>query len=358
MSEPVRVGFVGAGAIARAHAFALSALRYYYADTPEIAPSAVVSGHADRAQAFAAELGFRAALGEDEFFASPDLDTVFVLGPNRLHCAHARRALALPRIRRVYIEKPACVTRAEALEMAGWAQAYPHVRIQPGYQLLLSSAIQRAIGEWATGSLGTPLTLRASLEHSGYLDAAYREARASRMAPMPEGGALADLGSHLLSLAVAFWGTELVVVGAQALTPFADVHPRSDLHVMVTLREPRSGALGTVTASRIAAGHEDSFELEVSGTGGAVRVRAGQPDTVEISRNATRQDWEVVRTASDYSPLSRFPSRAVSAGWLRPLIHAHHLFLTDGPGPAPDLSHALAVQRLILDAAEVCKFSL
>jgi predicted dehydrogenase len=176
---------------------------------------------------------------------------------------------------------------------------------------------------------------------------------------MPEGGALVDLGSHLLSLAVAFLSPELSVESARGLTPFPDVDMRSDMHVVATLKDGPSGALGTVTASRIAAGHEAALDVEFSGTLGAVRVSSRDPDAVEICTTANRQDWKSVRCASDFSPESRFPSRAEAAGWLRPLIHSHYLFFRPRreEGHLPDLAHGLAVQKLIQELAQKCIFS-
>jgi predicted dehydrogenase len=359
MSEPIRVGFVGAGAIARCHAFAMSALPYYYDDAPRIRPRLVTSARPERAEQFARQFGFT-AVSDRELFESDELDAVFVLGPNRLHFEHARRALALPRLRRLYLEKPLCVGEEEVGQMAAWRTSHPHVWIQPGYQLLLSAAVRRALAEWTTGALGAPLHFTLSLLHSGYLDDAYRASRASRLSAMPEGGALVDLGSHLLSLAVAFLGPDLTIEAARALSPFADVDKRSDMHVLATLRDARSGALGTITASRIAAGHEASLELEFSGSLGAVRVSSRNPDAAEICTTPHRQDWQSLRCASDFTPDSRFPSRAEAAGWLRPLIHAHYLFFRASGDTAtlPDLQHGLVVQRLIQEIAEKCIFSL
>src|SRR5581483_336459 len=117
----MRVGFLGAGMIARCHAFAMGALRYYYDDVPAIVPTLVTSRRLERAQRFAQQYGFAAAVDEGRFFEATDVDTVFVLGPNALHFEHARRALGLPGLRRLYMEKPLCVTREEALAMEGWA---------------------------------------------------------------------------------------------------------------------------------------------------------------------------------------------------------------------------------------------
>jgi predicted dehydrogenase len=357
MSETLHVGFVGAGMIARCHAFAINALPYYYEETPQIVPDLVTSARAERAQRFAAKYRFRRAVPETDLWANREIDTVFVLGPNALHFEHARRALAMSNLKRLYLEKPICVTRDEARAMAEWTTAAPHVRIRVGFQILQMASLRYAWREWRTGRFGAPLHFKLSLLHSGYLDPAYRATRASRLAPMPEGGALVDLGSHLVSMAMAFLGPRIEAVDAHALSPFADVDPRSDMHTLVVLRDAASGATGSITASRIAAGHEDSLEVEFSGTEGGLRLRSGMPDVLEVCTTANRQDWHQIRCASDYAESSRFPSRAASAGWLRPLVHQHHLFFgppeSETDGFVADLEHGLAVQKVLHDVVDM-----
>jgi len=41
VKEKVIAGFIGAGGIARSHAFALNSLKYYYNDAPDVEPAAV-----------------------------------------------------------------------------------------------------------------------------------------------------------------------------------------------------------------------------------------------------------------------------------------------------------------------------
>jgi predicted dehydrogenase len=351
MAEVFRIAFVGTGWMAKCHAFAFQSLPFYYPDGPILRP--IVAGSRDlvRAQAFAACHGFADAVEVEDVWLRDDVDTVFISTPNRQHFEQTRQALAMPSVRRVYVEKPLCVTPAEEAEMRGWTREAPRARIRLGFQLLQMSNVRRARAEWASGAFGTPISFRLSLLHSSYLDPAYRATRARRLAPAPEGGALVDLGSHLLSLAVAFLGTRLRVVGAHTLSPFEDVDPRSDLHTVIVLRDERSGALGTLTCSRIAAGEGESLALEWAGTGGALRLSTARPDDLDICRGATSNEWTRVRTGGDYGDASRFPTRGVSAGWLRALIHAHHLFFAAETEEAPpDLAHGLEVQRLLREA--------
>ena len=47
--------------------------------------------------------------------------------------------------------------------------------------------------------LGNPLHFEVKYYHSDYLKQDYRDKRASRLTPAPDGGAMADLGSHAVS---------------------------------------------------------------------------------------------------------------------------------------------------------------
>jgi predicted dehydrogenase len=101
----------------------------------------------------------------------------------------------------------------------------------------------------------------------------------------------------------------------------------------------------------MAAGEGESLAVEWAGTGGALRFSTARPDDLDICREATSNEWTRVRTGGDYGEASRFPTRGVSAGWLRALVHAHHLFLGDETEEtAPGLAHGLEVQRLLREA--------
>jgi hypothetical protein len=64
--------------------------------------------------------------------------------------------------------------------------------------------------------------------------------------------------------------------------------------------------------------------------------------------------WTRILTGSNYKPLTSFPSGHVPAGWLRSMVHAHYVFLTghDIGSFLPDITHGLAVQRLVRETAD------
>ncbi len=61
--DKIKVGFIGSGGIAKAHAYALQALNFYYADAPDIELRAVTSAIQSTRREFAEKYGFEKAFG-------------------------------------------------------------------------------------------------------------------------------------------------------------------------------------------------------------------------------------------------------------------------------------------------------
>jgi len=354
MKNKYRVAFVGAGGIARAHGYALSVLPYYYHDVPEVKRIVVASKTPESREAFAARYGFDEAVEPDELFARSDIDAVFILSPNEFHSPQLKKALFDLRASRIFVEKPIVVSREEAHELS--ELKVPADRfVQTGFQFLQMSAIRRALRWWREDGLGDPIHFHCRYLHSGYLEKRYRQERQWRLKPSTEGGgALVDLGSHAVSLLIAFLGKELEVLSAKQSGFFEDVPQKSDLCTTVLLSDQTSGAVGSLVASRISAGAGDLLELDIRGTQGSLRFSTEQPDVLEIFNRTGQGHWESISCGSDYQPATGFPSPKVPGGWLRSLVHAHYLFFggKDDSAFIPDLDHALAVQRFIHCAIE------
>ena len=349
-----KVGFIGAGGIARAHAFALDALKYYYDDAPAVELKAVTSARAESRSGFVRKYGFEEALPPEDFFQREDIDTVFILGPNHVHYKHLESALQMKNIKRVYLEKPICSKMEEELKIHELAESVgSSVEVRIGFQMLAFSAVRKALQLWHSGVMGRPVHFRFNYMHRDYLDKEYREKRRTRLTPAPDGGAMADLGSHAVSMMIAFLGHKMEIVNALQGGTFADVPSDSDLYSEISLLEKESGAVGHLSASRISAGMGDKFSFEIFAENGALRFNSYAPDRFEYFDNEENV-WKEVFTGSDYKPASAFPSGHVPGGWLRPLIHSHYEFLKGDVSEfgVPDLKHGIEVQRLVRETAD------
>ncbi len=352
MKDIIRVGFLGAGGFARVHAYALETLKYYYDSTPKIEKVWVASPTPTSREAFAARFNFQQALHPESVWERQDIDTLFILGSNHTHTPHLLLAADTASIKRIYVEKPIGTSPGDiqALEVLN---SHSHGKfIMTGFQFLQKSALREALAHWRHGIFGKPCHFRAEYLHSSYLDPAYRQKQSDKLAPIPINGAAADLGSHALSLLIAFLGNNLKVKAAAKSGGYDDVPVNSDLCTTALLEETSSGAIGTMVASRISPGTGDRLILEIFGSLGALLFDTAKPDCYQSY--LPEQGWRCHETMSNYLPGSKFPSDYVPSGWLRALIHNHYLFLggESGISVIPDLAHGISVQKLLQATSE------
>jgi len=347
------IGFIGSGGIARSHAFSLNSLKYYYNDAPSIELAAVCSARNESRKLFAERFGFAEACSLDDFVTNNRIDTVFILGPNKVHFEHFSAALGMKAIKRIYLEKPVCSNTEEEKSIRKLVESNPSVRFQVGFQYLFTSAVRESLFLWKSGKLGKPVHFDLKYYHSDYLRKEYRNKRASRLTPAPDGGAMADLGSHAISFLIAFLGNNIRITGAMQAGHFDDVPAESDLFSQISILDDKSQAAGTLSSSRISSGTGDNLSFEFYAEKGAIRYSSLSPDLFEYYTEESGH-WIRQQTGSNYKPFTTFPSGHVPAGWHRPMIHAHYVFLKDIKDEAaiPDIEHGLQVQRLVRETAE------
>jgi len=354
--EKVVVGFIGAGGIARSHAFSLNSLRYYYDDVPYIELAAVCSATKESREMFAKHFGFKESIDLADFVADKKINTVFILGPNKVHYEHLKAVMEMAALKRVYLEKPVCSNLYEEKAIAGLTLKFPDIKIQVGFQYVFTASVREALAFWKSGTLGKPIHFEIKYYHSDYLQKGYRDRRASRLTPAPDGGAMADLGSHAISLLIAFLGNQLRITSALQSGHFEDVANDSDLFSLISLYDFYSGAAGTLSASRISSGTGDNLSIELFAEKGAMRYSSVSADYFEFYKEESGV-WCRKMVGSSYGPFSSFPSAHVPPGWLRSIIHSHYVFLTDNNTEifVPGIDHGLTVQRLVTQTAEHLK---
>lgn len=346
------VGFIGAGGIARSHAFSLNSLKYYFNDAPAIELAAVCSSSSKSRDKFAGKYGFEKACDLKDFLADKHVDTVFILGPNKVHFEHFRAALSMSSIKRIYLEKPVCSNTVEEEGMRQLAAGHSDVKIQVGFQYLLTASFAQAVSFWKSGKLGKPIHFDLKYYHSDYLKKDYRDRRTSRLTPAPDGGAMADLGSHAISFLIALAGTDIHITGALQGGSFEDVPEGSDLFSQISLYDRSTDAVGTLTASRVSSGTGDELSFELFAEKGAIKYSSVTADYFEYFTEESGV-WSKKYTGSNYNPSSAFPSVHVPGGWHRSMIQAHYMFLTGNSSGVvvPGIDHGLQVQRLVRETA-------
>ncbi len=351
--QKIHVGFIGAGGIAQAHVYSIGALKFYYNKYPEIILESVASARKESRENFAKKFGFAKAQSVEGFSANEKIDAVFILGPNKVHFNHFKLALQMPNVKYIYLEKPVCSSFTEEKEMKVLlGESDPSIKIQVGFQYLQTSSVREGLSFWKSGKLGKPIHFDLKYYHGDYLQPAYREKRVTRLTPAPDGGAMADLGSHGISLLMAFMGEKLKITSALQGGGFDGVQAGSDLFSSISLFEPETGAVGNMSASRISSGTGDLVHLEIYAEKGAFRYSSEHPEYFEYYIEGSGQ-WTKQMVGSNYKPITSFPSGHVPPGWLRSMVHAHYQFFTgdDSAAAIAGLQHGLAVQRIVRETA-------
>ncbi len=321
--KTIRVGIVGTGGMANAHADSFKRIRgVELASCLDVVPG--------RAEAFAAKHGVaRVAASLDHLFEQ--VDAVALVTPDRAH--HSGVLATLAAGKHLLTEKPLTVTLAEAKEIVKAARS-AQKKGQVGlvnFSYRRSAALQKAIELSAAGKLGA---LRHA--HGFYLQSWIatpiwghwsNETWLWRMQKSAgSAGVLGDIGCHLLDLATSVTGAVSEVRCALGCFPKIDDEGREHTSfsgkkldandsAVIELKFA-AGGLGVLQTSRWATGHANHLSLEVHGTEGALRFDLDRSyDELDVclgpDRNKAR--WKTQKLKPAPSMWQRFV-RAVQSG--------------------------------------------
>lgn len=260
--ESPGIGLLGYGFMGRAHAHALRTIASM-TGPPMITPRLVtVAGrNAEGVGAMARRFGFRRHTSDwRDVVADPEVDVFHNLGPNALH---AEASVAAARAgKAVVCEKPLGRNAAEAHAMLQ-AVREAGVAHMCAFNYRFAPGIQRARVLLESGALGDVRHVRLRYLQS-WGDDPQRAGTWRFDVAQAGGGALGDLASHLVDLARHLVG-EVSSVSAEARTFVPGRAVDDAVACAVTFR---SGAIGTLEATRFATGNLNVLQLEVNGSRG------------------------------------------------------------------------------------------
>ena len=191
------VGLIGSGFMGKTHALGFAIASRVF-DLPFDVDLAVLADvDAATAERAAGSLGFRRSTGNwRELLDDPEVQVIDITTPNTLHREMALAAIAAGK--HVYCEKPLAPTAAEALEMTQ-AAAKAGVATQVGFNYLKNPMLGLAKRLIEAGEIGEVRTFRGVHAEDYMADA--QSPWTWRLDPAGGGGALADIGSHILATA-------------------------------------------------------------------------------------------------------------------------------------------------------------
>ena len=364
--KKINIGIVGYGAMGRTHTYAIRNLPYFYATHETPLPfEAVISGICTTSEKKSLTLTEELSLGRvyknfDEMVNDETIDVIDICTPNVLHYDMLKKALA--KGKHIYCEKPLCDTYKRSAEIAELTKGSGLI-CKIVFNCRHLAAVKRAKKLIDSGAIGDIISYNFEYLHDTCTFPEKSAGWKQNADICGEGGVLFDLGSHIIDMAVMLCGNFKSVT---ALSQIAyQTHPdnnggvwstnASEAFYMITRSE--SGAVGTLTASKIAKGTNDGLNFQIYGTKGALKFSLMEPGRLHFFDGTLpkdRQGFTVIECGGQYEPPAGFfPSPKAPSGWLMGHLASMYSFLHDvysGDVSEPDFNDGAYVSR-VMDAA-------
>lgn len=280
MSQPLRVGIVGAGYIGAIHSAAYRAVTGTYLDqTRPVELAAVADNDRERAEALSRGWGWSTVTDDWRTLTrSDEIDVIDVCVPNVLHPEIVIDALEHGR--HVVCEKPLAADAASAADMVAAAErAHGVAQVCFFYRVWPAIAWARELIE--AGRIGPVVHVR------GWVLQDYASESSAEMGWRVDrrqagAGALGDLGSHIFDV-VSYLAGEITAVNALTRSTVdhgAGAARSDDLTAMLV--EFASGASGVLEASWAMKGHKADLGFDLVGRDGAIRFSWERANEIEV----------------------------------------------------------------------------
>lgn len=329
------VGMLGYAFMGKAHSNALKKLPYMMYPPVAIPRLVAIAGRNAEATAEAARrYGYEKYYTDwRDLIADPDVQVFDNGGPND---AHAEPCIAAAQAgKHIFCEKPLGRTAEEAKSMLD-AVNKAGVRHMVAHNYRFVPAIVLARNLIASGKLGRIFHFRAVYLQEWIMDPNFP--MTWRLDKSVAGsGTLGDLGSHIIDLA-RYLIAEPTRVMAMTKT-FIDERPtanggRAKVDVddaFVSLVEFENGAIGTLEASRFAAGRKNYEVLEINGEHGSIRFNMERMNELEVfwaneEPKETRGFHTVSVTESFHPYYENWWPHGHIIGWGETFVHEFHHF--------------------------------
>jgi predicted dehydrogenase len=272
----VRIGLVGAGWMGKAHVTSFNqAAMIFGSHNGNPVFEIIADVNKEIVEAAKNTLGFnRSTTNWLDVVTDPQIDVVDIATPNAFHYEVAKAALENGK--HVYCEKPLTLTFEQSHELAELAKKKGVVNYV-GYNNVVNPASAYIKGLINSGKLGEIIRFNGTYDQDSLLNAeiplSWRHIN-----KLSGSGALGDLGSHLLSLSQYLLG-DIKAVQATSKT-FIKTRPKAkgsleqgkveNEDILLSIAQYNSGAIGTISCSRVSAGRKNYLAYEIQGTNGSV----------------------------------------------------------------------------------------
>jgi predicted dehydrogenase len=321
----IGVGMLGYGFMGRAHSHAFTTIATM-TDAPLVADLVAIAGRdADAVRAVADRFGYDDAVSDwRALVADPRVGLFDNSGPNDLHAEPTIAAAEAGK--HVVCEKPIGRDADEAYAVWQRVAATGVVHLC-AFNYRFVPAVRLAREMIAAGEIGEIRHFRGHYLQEWLVDpaapASWRLDRARAGS-----GALGDLGAHVVDVARYLVGEIANVSGVlRTFVPQRDADPVTVDDAFAATVAFAGGAIGTVEASRVAAGRKNSFRWEVNGTRGSLSFDMERLNELHVSDGTGGFRRRLVTEPDD--PYVGFwwpPGHTL--GWDQTFVHELHHLLT------------------------------
>ena len=358
----LRFGLIGSGFMGRAHSVALSSVGAVFPDIESPVCELLADTSEERARSAAGALGFSRSTGDwRALVRDPEVDVVDICTPNHLH--HEMALAAIEAGKHVYCENPLALDIGEAREIAAAAKK-SGVRHLIGFNYICNPMLQVAREMVSAGELGEVFSFRGRYLEDYMSDPQSPYTwRCKRV--LAGSGALADLGSHLVSMARFLLGDISRVNGSIQTIHKRRKDPASGQQLEVqnediacALVEFTSGATGSFEISRIATGVKCGLGFRLFGTKGSLvfdQERMNELGFYSGSDPKGRRGYRTILAGPEHPDYAQFcpaPGHGLGINDLK-VIEVRNLIraISTGERASPDFQEGLVVQQ-VMEAIE------
>lgn len=364
----INIAIIGAGSMGKTHSYSVKNLPFFYKDLPfKPILHTLCSRSEQKANVLAQTADFlHVECDFDKLLANPEIDIIDICTPNTLHCEQIQKAFKAGK--HIMCEKPLVSTKEESDAIINTLSEYKnsgliHRIVFNNRHMPVSMRAAQLVSE---GRLGRILSFRSVYRHSSAADPT-KQAGWKQYGEFG-GGVLFDLGSHAIDLLSFILGRdENRIDSVSGVSQIAyekrigmdgkEWIPSADEAFYMTARL-KSGAVGTIEASKVATGTNDDFAIEIFGTDGALRFSIMEPNYLYFYDNnkpsspfGGEKGFTAIECVQRYNePGGVFPSFKAPIGWLRGHVHnMYELFdsVYTGTPSTPDFYDGLYVNAVI-----------
>ena len=335
--EELGVGMLGYAFMGKAHTNAFIKMPIFFYPPPARPKLVAIYGRTEKKVRVAAKrYGYKKYYTRwEDLVKDPEVEVVDNGLPNNMH--HDPCMMAAELGKHVLCEKPLARNAKEAEEMYRAARR-AGVKHMTGFNYRFVPAIRLAKKLIDEGYIGKILQFRGAFLQEWIMDPRFPLVRRLRK-DVAGSGALGDLGSHVIDLARFLVGEIESVIGMMKTfieeRPLPEDPSRKDRvdvdDAFIALVKFSNGAIGSIEATRFAAGRKSYMRIEVHGSEGSIVFNLERLNELQVYTNKEpleKRGFKTILVTESVHPFMKhwWPHGHI-LGWEHTFVHEiHHFF--------------------------------